>query len=105
MNNPTAGAARDNEILVPNLIAMSPDFKIPTTHQWSVGMQQELPWNFMLDVSYVGSAGRNLLRAYDINQTAAGTTSPTSQAATRPAAMASAYCKARRSAGNGPAAA
>jgi hypothetical protein len=33
-----------------------------------------------LDVAYVGSAGRNLLRAYDINQTPAGTVSPTNAA-------------------------
>ena len=80
LGNPTQGAQRDNEILVPNLIAMSPDFKIPTTHHWSAGMQRELPWNFTLDVAYVGSAGRNLLRAYDINQTPAGTLSPTNAA-------------------------
>jgi hypothetical protein len=80
LSNPTQGAARDNEILVPNLIAMSPDFKIPTTHHWSAGVQQELPWNFLLDAAYVGSAGRNLLRAYDINQTPAGTGSPSNAA-------------------------
>lgn len=74
LSNPTAGAQRNNETIVPNLIAMSPEFKIPTTHQWSIGVQQELPYRFNLDVAYVGSAGRNLLRAYDINQTPAGTT-------------------------------
>ena len=78
--NPTAGAARDNEILVPNLTVMSTDFKVPSAHHWSLGAQRQLPWDFALDVAYVGSAGRNLLRAYDINQTPAGTTSPTNAA-------------------------
>jgi hypothetical protein len=80
LSNPTAGSARDNETVVANLIAMSPDFKIPTTHQWSIGVQHELPYRFNVDVAYVGSAGRNLLRAYDINQTPVGTTSPTNGA-------------------------
>jgi hypothetical protein len=80
LSNPTAGAARDNEILVPNLIAMSPDFKVPRTHQWSVGVQHELPWGFVTDIAYVGSAGRDLLRAYDINQTPAGVLGATNAA-------------------------
>lgn len=74
LQSPTAGAQRNNEVIIPNLIAMSPDFKIPTTHQWSIGMQRELPHRFNLDIAYVGSAGRNLLRAYDVNQTPPGTT-------------------------------
>lgn len=75
-SDPTAGAARDNEVLVANLTVMSTDFEIPSTHQWSVGVQRQLPWDFAVDVAYVGSAGRNLLRAYDINQTPLGTTNP-----------------------------
>jgi hypothetical protein len=76
LQNPRAGTQRNNEAIVANLNAMSPDFKIPVTHQWSIGVQRELPANFNVDVAYVGSAGRNLLRAYDINQTAPGTASP-----------------------------
>ncbi len=76
LDNPRGGAQRNTEVNVPGLIAMSPDFKVPTTHQWSIGIQRELPYRFNLDVAYVGSAGRNLLRAYDINQTPPGTTSP-----------------------------
>jgi hypothetical protein len=79
-SDPTAGAARDNEVLVPNLTVMSTDFEVPSTHQWSIGVQRELPWNFAADVAYVGAAGRNLLRAYDINQTRPGTTNPTNAA-------------------------
>lgn len=74
--NPAAGAARDNESLVVNLNAMSPDFKVPTTHQYSIGVQRQLPFRFTLDLAYVGSQGRNLLWAMDINQSPAGTTAP-----------------------------
>jgi hypothetical protein len=80
LSNPQGGAPRNTEVNVPNLIAMSPDFKTPTTHQWSIGVQQELPMRFNLDIAYVGSAGRNLLRAYDINQTPPGTGSPSNAA-------------------------
>jgi hypothetical protein len=80
LGNPQAGAQRNNEAIVVSLNAMSTDFKIPTTHQYSVGVQRELFYGFNLDVAYVGSQGRNLLRAYDINQTPAGTLSPTNAA-------------------------
>ena len=80
LQNPQAGTQRNNETLVPNLIAMSPDFKIPTTHQYSVGVQRELPGHFNLDVAYVGSLGRNLLWNQQINQTPAGAAAPTNRA-------------------------
>jgi hypothetical protein len=80
LSDPAAGAQRNNEVIVANLNAMSTEFKIPTTHQWSIGVQRELPANFTMDVAYVGSAGRNLLRAYDINQTPAGTTGASNNA-------------------------
>ncbi|MBI4477881.1 MAG: carboxypeptidase regulatory-like domain-containing protein, partial [Acidobacteria bacterium] len=80
LSNPRGGAERNNEAIVPNLIATAPDFKIPTTHQFSAGVQRELPWNFSLDVGYVGTRGRNWLRPYDLNKTPPGTTSPTNAA-------------------------
>jgi hypothetical protein len=80
LSNPQNGTQRNNEALVPNLIAMSADFKIPTTHQYSVGVQRELPGRFNLDVAYVGSQGRHLLWNQQINQTPAGTLSPTNRA-------------------------
>ena len=80
LQNPQAGTQRNNEALVPNLIAMSTDFRIPTTHQYSIGVQRELPAHFTLDVAYVGSLGRNLLWNQQINQTPAGTAAPTNRA-------------------------
>ena len=72
LSNPRGGAQRNNEVLVPALIAMSPDFKTPRVHQYSLGVQRQLPWNFVADIAYVGAQGRNLLRTIDLNRTNAG---------------------------------
>src|SRR5207302_1261399 len=32
-----------------------PDFVVPYVHQFSVGVQRELPWHIALEASYVGS--------------------------------------------------
>jgi hypothetical protein len=72
--NPSGGAARNQEAIVPSLISMSPDFQIPTTQHWSLGIQRELWWNLSIDASYVGNHGTHLLRAVRINQTPPGTT-------------------------------
>ena len=37
-----------------------PDFKVPYVHQYSIGVQRELPWNISLDMTYAGS------RSYDL---------------------------------------
>src|SRR5438093_7944915 len=68
LSNPQNGTQRNNDALAPNLIAMSTDFKIPTTHQYSFGVQRELAGQLNLDVSHVGSQGRNLLWNQQINQ-------------------------------------
>ena len=73
LQNPAGGAQRNNETLVPGLVAMSPDFQIPRTHQYSIGVQHELPLQINLDAAYVGSQGRNLLWNQQINQTPPGT--------------------------------
>ena len=47
------------------------DAKLPTSLQWSGGVQMALPWASALDVSYVGTHGYNLMnpfnQAIDIN--------------------------------------
>lgn len=40
---------------------VNPNRKIPYIHQYSLGIQRELPFRTRLDVSYVGSATRNIL--------------------------------------------
>jgi hypothetical protein len=44
------------------------DFRTPYIQQFSLGVQNEFANNWMLDVSYVGSAGRKLYRLVDLNQ-------------------------------------
>ena len=44
-----------------SVVFVNPDRRIPRAHQWSFGIQHQLPWSVKLDVSYVGS------RTYDVN--------------------------------------
>jgi hypothetical protein len=52
---------------VRNLIAIGDDFKTPRTQQWNVGVQRQLYTRGVIDVSYVGSHGDQLIRPIDIN--------------------------------------
>src|SRR6266498_244082 len=45
----------------------NPDVRNPYTQRWSVGLQRDLPGKFILDASYVGSAGRKLFVSEDLN--------------------------------------
>jgi len=51
------------------------DFRTPYIQQYSLGVQHEFARGWLLDVSYVGSAGRKLYRLVDLNQ-ALGTAPP-----------------------------
>jgi hypothetical protein len=48
-------------------------FKHPTAYMWSAGVQRELPWAFVVDVTYVGRRGLYLQRERNINQLPEGT--------------------------------
>jgi hypothetical protein len=74
LSNPSGGAERNQEAIVPALISMSPDFKVPTSQHWSLGVQRELPWRLSVDAAYVGNHATHLLRAVRLNQTPPGTT-------------------------------
>lgn len=50
-----------------------PVFKLPASYMWSFGVQRQLPWKIVLDVTYVGRQGRYLQRERNINQLQAGT--------------------------------
>jgi hypothetical protein len=43
------------------------NFHEDTATMWNVGIQRELGWNTMVDVSYVGTRGANIFRSYNIN--------------------------------------
>ena len=45
---------------------------------WNVGVQRELGWNTMVDVSYVGTRGTNIFRSFNVNVPAARARAPSS---------------------------
>jgi hypothetical protein len=56
-----------------NLTVMSYAGEIPTVYNYSAGLQTKLPWALVMDVSYVGSLGRQLLYNRNINAAPYGT--------------------------------
>src|SRR5262249_44320995 len=48
-----------------------PNVKIPANHQFSFGIQREIPWGMVLDVSYIGSRTRSLAVSKGINEISA----------------------------------
>jgi hypothetical protein len=52
----------------PPITVFAPEMKLPTVHQWNIGIQRELPGGFVMQASYIGRRGEHLFMAYDINQ-------------------------------------
>jgi outer membrane receptor protein involved in Fe transport len=51
------------------IIYDEPNGKLPSVQQWTVALQRELPWGWMIDAAYVGNHGTHLTAgAYDLNQ-------------------------------------
>lgn len=50
-----------------SITGVSPDGHIPTVYNYNAGVQRELPWKILLDVSYVGSISRHLPEADPFN--------------------------------------
>jgi Cna protein B-type domain./TonB-dependent Receptor Plug Domain. len=51
-----------------NIAVVDPNFKTPTTHQWSFGIQREVARNTVLEIDYIGRRAYNLFGAYNANQ-------------------------------------
>ena len=51
-----------------NLTTVDPALKSPYAHNWFVGVQREIVFGIVADVNYVGSAGRNLDNAFNVNR-------------------------------------
>src|SRR5262249_33220738 len=49
------------------LVAIDHEGKIPTSYAFNIGVQRKLPFDSVLDVSYVGTAGSHLLQRRNIN--------------------------------------
>ena len=56
--------------LPPSALTFQRDLRTPYLHQWNAGVQQEIGRGRTLEVAYVGSRGRNLIRGRDVNQAA-----------------------------------
>ena len=51
-----------------NLTTVDPDLVSPAVHNWFVGVQRELWLGIVADANYMGSAGRHLHNAYNVNR-------------------------------------
>ena len=50
------------------LTVVDPDLRSPYTHNWFVGVQREIFWGLVAEANYLGSAGRALHNAYNVNR-------------------------------------
>jgi hypothetical protein len=62
--------------LPPSVTAVQEDLRTAYLHQWHASVQRELGDRRVVEVAYVGSRGRNLIAARDINQPAPSPVSP-----------------------------
>jgi hypothetical protein len=60
--NPDAQASGDTRSI------FDPNFRDSKAYQWNLNVQQQLGKDYMIEVSYIGSRGRNLVVRRDINQ-------------------------------------
>lgn len=56
----------------PNLVAFDRQGKVPTTYAYNLGIQYKLPYDSVLDVSYVGTSAQHQLQRRNINAPAYG---------------------------------
>ena len=65
LSNPSGGAAGAASLL--GVSAIDPHLKVARTTSYSLGVQREMPWGVLLEVSYAGNEQRHILRQPDIN--------------------------------------
>jgi hypothetical protein len=56
----------------PSLVAIDRSGKIPTTYAYNLGFQYKLPFEAVMDLSYVGTSGQHLLQRRSLNAPAYG---------------------------------
>jgi hypothetical protein len=59
-------------IAPPNLQAFDPEGKVPTSYAFNLGVQYKLPFDSVIDVSYVGTTASHLLTRRNLNAPAYG---------------------------------
>ena len=50
-----------------NVFGLERDAKTPTSYNWSLGVQRDIGWGTVVDVTYAGSTTRNLEVVENIN--------------------------------------
>lgn len=60
-------AARTPNALDSQTSLFNPNIRNPYTQRFSLELQRQLPWKFVVDVAYVGSLGRKLFVTEDVN--------------------------------------
>jgi Carboxypeptidase regulatory-like domain len=71
-DNPSGGSSGATDLPFA-MQAQDVAFKHPTAYMWAVGFGREIPFGFVLDVTYVGRRGLYLQRERNINQLLPGT--------------------------------
>jgi Carboxypeptidase regulatory-like domain/TonB-dependent Receptor Plug Domain len=61
-------------LAVPTVWGVDTSGKLPTVYTYSLGVQRNLGWSTVLDVAYVGTLARHLVRQTNLNSLAYGTT-------------------------------
>lgn len=74
---------KDSAGVMSGIIGADQEGKVPTVYSFSLGVQREIAAGFSFDLAYVGTLGRHLVTARDINTIPYGTTF--SKAAQNPA--------------------
>jgi len=54
--------------IAPSLFSIDPNFRDPYVQHWNFGIQRNLEWNTVWEVSYAGSSGKKLYEFRNINQ-------------------------------------
>jgi len=65
LSNPSGGTAGAASLL--SATAIDPHLTLARTTNYSLGVQREMPWGVLFEVSYVGNQQRHILRQPDIN--------------------------------------
>jgi hypothetical protein len=72
VDNPGGGSTGGSDLPF-GMQAQDVEFKHPTSYMWSGGVQREVPFGFIVDLTYVGRRGLYLPRERNINQLRPGT--------------------------------
>src|SRR4029077_17435877 len=67
LSNPSGGSA---PAAAPQggITAIDPNLLVPAVYTYNFGIQRELPWGTMLEVTYAGNVGHHLIREPNINE-------------------------------------